>query len=151
MTHPTGQFRRNSALGTCRDVAGLIGILRIARPNVLILGPDYETRRTIEAIRPHLATPIATWETETPFRTLVVEDVDRLTVTQQQRLFHLIIDRSDPIQIVATSQHDVFAAVESGAFMDRLYYQLNVILLDLLTLPSAGLVQPRAGSSFATT
>ncbi|HET9831130.1 MAG TPA: hypothetical protein VFP91_05460 [Vicinamibacterales bacterium] len=150
MTHPTDQRLRNAALGACRDVTGLIGILGIARPNVLILGPEVETRRAIDDIHPHLATPIATWEAEMPFRTLVVEDVDRLTTGQQQRLLHLLTDERDRIQVIATSRHDVFESVESGAFLDLLYYQLNVVLLDLRAVRS-GDAQSRAGSSFATT
>ena len=152
MTHPINERLRNSALGACRDIAGLIGILRIARPNVLILGPEGDTRRAIDDIRPHLATPIATWEAEMPFRTLVVEDVDRLATPQQQRLLHLLTDEPGGIQIVATSRHDVFEAVENGAFLDRLYYQLNAVLLDLRAVRMSGdAVQSRAGSSFATT
>jgi hypothetical protein len=150
MTQPTDQRLRNASLGACRDVAGLVGILSISRPNVLILGPDGETRRAVDDIRPHLATPVATWETEMPYRTLVVEDVDRLTKAQQQRLLHLITEEPDRIQVVATSRHDVFESVESGAFLDLLYYQLNVVLLDLRAARS-GDVQSRAGSSFATT
>jgi sigma-54-interacting transcriptional regulator len=150
MTHSTDRRLRNAALGACRDVAGLIGILGIARPNVLILGPEVETRRTIGDIRPYLATPITTWEAEMPFRTLVVEDVDRLTTAQQQRLLHLLTDEPDRVQVIATSRRDVFESVESGAFLDLLYYQLNVVLLDLRAVPS-GEAQSRAGSSFATT
>jgi len=150
MTHPTDQRIRSGALGTCRDVAGLVGILSIAQPNVLILGPEGETRRTIEDIRPQLATPVAMWEAAMPFRTLVVEDVDRLTTAQQQRLLHLITYEPDRIQVIATSRHDVLDSVESGAFLDLLYYQLNVVLLDLRAVRS-GDAQSRAGSSFATT
>ena len=152
MTHPINERLRNGALGACRDVAGLIGILRVARPNVLILGPQSDTRRAIDDIRPHLATPIATREAEMPFRTLVVEDVDRLATAQQQRLLHLVTDEPGGIQIVATSRQDVFEAVESGAFLDRLYYQLNAVLLDLRAVRASGdAVQSRTGSSFATT
>jgi sigma-54-interacting transcriptional regulator len=152
VTQPTEQRLRNAALGTCSDLAGLVGILRIARPNVLILCPEGETSRAIDDILPHLATPIATCEAEMPFRTLVVEDVDRLTTLQQQRLLHLITDEPDRIQVIATSRHDVIESVESGALLDILYRQLNVVLLDLRAVgASYDAGQSRAGSSLATT
>ena len=152
MTHSSNERLRSGTLGACRDVAGLIGLLRVARPNVLILGAESDTRRAIDDMRPHHETPIATWEADMPFRTLVVEEVDRLVTSQQQRLLHLLTAEPGGIQIVATSRHDVFEAVETGRFLDRLYYQLNAVLLDLRAVRASGdAVQSRAGSSFATT
>ena len=131
----------DNVLGACQDVSGLKGILRVARPNLLILGTDDETKQTIDAIAPSLVGPFATWvpSPSTPFpdqpcRTLVIHDVDRLTFSQQEHLVRVSAARAGDLQIVATSQCPLFAAVERGVFLERLYYRLNVIVLDLTAL-----------------
>ena len=35
------------------------------------------------------------------------------------------------VQVVSTAKAPLFPLVERGAFLDRLYYQLNIVYLDL--------------------
>jgi transcriptional regulator of acetoin/glycerol metabolism len=54
-----------------------------------------------------------------------------MTAEQQENLVALICRVAANIQIVSTSKSPLFPLVERGAFLDRLYYQLNVVYLDL--------------------
>jgi hypothetical protein len=120
-----------------RRLAELVAVLRRSRPNVLVVGSSTDTDRTFEVMYSYLRTPIVAWvprETRdvpaASFRTLVIRDAEALDATQQQNLVALICRLAD-IQIVSTARTPLFPLVQRGAFLDRLYYQLNVVYLDL--------------------
>ena len=115
-----------------------LAILRRLRPNVLIVGESDAVERALEGIRPHLAAPIAYWSPcsclawpDEPFRTLVVNGVDAMSLEQQQRLILLNDDAGGGVQVISIAEEPLFDAVERDAFVSRLYYQLNVVLLDV--------------------
>jgi hypothetical protein len=121
-----------------RRFAELVAMLRRSRPNVLVVASSADADRTFELIYPYLRTPIVAWvprETQdlpaTSFRTLVVRDVEALDSAQQENLVALICRLAADIQIVSTSRAPLFPLVERGTFLDRLYYQLNIVYLDL--------------------
>jgi hypothetical protein len=121
-----------------RRLAELVAILRRSRPNVLVVASSADVDRVFELMYPFLRTPIVAWvprETRevpaTSFRTLVIRDVDALSGEQQENLVALICRVAEEIQIVSTSKSPIFPLVERAAFLDRLYYQLNVVYLDL--------------------
>ena len=121
-----------------RRLAELVAMLRRSRPNVLVIGPSIDVDRTFEVMYPFLRTPIVAWvprETPEPpdsaYRTLVVRDVDALNSTQQEMLVALICRTAGDIQIISTSKVPLFPLVQRRSFLDRLYYQLNVVYLDL--------------------
>lgn len=115
-------------------VVEALSILRQRRPNILVVG-DADT--FLEQIRPHLVPPVACWTPNdaatrptTPFRTLIVRDVDDLRLSQDDWL----TDLSTDVQIISTTKAPLFPAVQRGAFPDGLYYRLNVVML---TVPTA--------------
>jgi len=121
-----------------RRLAELVAILRRSRPNVLVVASSADVDRVFELMYPFLRTPIVAWvprETNevpaTSFRTLVIRDVEALSGEQQENLVALICRVAEDIQIVSTSKSPIFPLVERAAFLDRLYYQLNVVYLDL--------------------
>jgi len=121
-----------------RRLAELVAMLRRSRPNVLVVGSSTDVDRTFEVMYPYLRTPIVAWvprDTAEPpdstYRTLVVRDVDALNLTQQETLVALICKTAGDIQIISTSKAPLFPLVERHTFLDRLYYQLNVVYLDL--------------------
>src|SRR5262245_45805263 len=123
-----------------RRLAELIAVLRRSRPNVLVVGSSTDTDHTFEVMYPYLRTPIVAWvprETRdvpaASFRTLVIRDVEALDSTQQENLVALICRHAADVQIVSTSRAPLFPLVQRGVFLDRLYYQLNVVYLDLTT------------------
>jgi hypothetical protein len=125
-----------------RRLTELVAMLRRSRPNVLVVGTSTDVDRTFELMYPFLRTPLVAWvprdTTDLPaaaFRTIVVRDIDALDPVQQNGLVALICRQPD-IQIISTSRTPLFPRVERGEFLDRLYYQLNVVYLDL-TDPAA--------------
>jgi hypothetical protein len=121
-----------------RRFAELVAMLRRSRPNVLVVGSSADTDRTFELMYPYLRTPIVAWvprETQelpaASLRTLVIRDVEALDLAQQENLVALICRLTADIQIVSTSRTPIFPLVEHGTFLDRLYYQLNIVYLDL--------------------
>lgn len=121
-----------------RRLAELVAILRRSRPNVLVVASSADVDRVFELMYPFLRTPIVAWvprETrEVPalsLRTLLIRDVDALSGEQQENLVALICRLAEDIQIVSTSRSPIFPLVERAAFLDRLYYQLNVVYVDL--------------------
>jgi hypothetical protein len=121
-----------------RRLVELVAMLRRTHPNVLVVGSSADVDRTFELMYPHLRTPIVAWvprETRdlpaASYRTLVIRDVEAMDSTQQENLVALICRVSADVQIVSTSKTPLFPLVERGEFLDRLYYQLNIVYLDL--------------------
>lgn len=115
-----------------------ISILRRLRPNVLIVGEGETIEAALDSMRAHFADPIAYWAPWTsaawprePFRTLIVTGVDEMSLEQQQQLMVFNDGASDDVQVISTAKGPLFEVVERKAFLERLYYQLNVVLLDL--------------------
>ena len=121
-----------------RRFAELLSLLRRSRPNVLVVGSSTDTDRAFELMYQYLRTPIVAWipreSRDLPaasFRTLVVRDVDRLDSTQQGNLVATMCRLAGDVQVVSTAKAPLFPLVERGAFLDRLYYQLNIVYLEL--------------------
>ena len=64
-------------------------------------------------------------------RTLIVHEVDRLTIAQQTTLSVLLTGAANDLQIVSLARRSVFPLVDAGLFLETLYYHLNVVLLEL--------------------
>lgn len=121
-----------------RRLAELVAMMRRSRPNVLVVGSSMDTDRTFEVMYPYLRTPVVAWvprETRefpvSSFRTLVIRDAEALDSGQQENLVALLYRLASDIQVVSTSTVPLFPLVQRGQFLDRLYYQLNVVYLDL--------------------
>ena len=121
-----------------RGFVELVAMLRRVHPNVLVVGRAATTDRALALMYPYLQTPIVSWAPrEAPdlpatfFRTLVIRDVDALDATQRGRLGARIGGTAGEIHIISTTVAPLFPLVERGAFLDRLYYQLNTVCLDL--------------------
>jgi hypothetical protein len=112
------------------------GILTAQSHNVLLEGPVVDTHAALLRLQPHIRKPIA-WgwpqpPLELPTKTagaLVLWDVEKLGLADQERLL-LWLDESDTrVQIVSTTEQSLFPLVRDGLFNAKLYYRLNVILL----------------------
>jgi hypothetical protein len=123
----------------------LLAILRVASPNVLLIGDDADIARAFQRIQPYLRPPIAQWVPDitstvpaTTFSTLVVKDVRNLDGERQATLAALI-DAVPDVQIVSMSRAPLLQLIDSGAFLFNLYYRLNIVTVDLTRKPvSAG-------------
>jgi len=117
--------------------ARLLAILERGRPNVLLIGDAISANGALEQMRPHLLTPLVSWLPRespavpaTPFRTLVVQDVDELTAVQQADLLAHLDEAGADVQLVSLSGGPLFPAVVNGTFLEDLYYRLNVVVFD---------------------
>jgi hypothetical protein len=111
--------------------------IQIARPNLLVIGSDTDVASFLRALS-HIfrqpATSIRAPGLALPSRgggTLVVSDVAGLSRHEQDRLLAWLAENGDTTQVISTSASAVFAAVETGTFLESLYYRLNVMTLVL--------------------
>ena len=114
-------------------------LLHHYHPNLLLIGPIGVTAAIVAALRSRMRPPVINWSsgTSAPLPaslssagTLVLENVSALDREGQQRLISSLQDTAR-IQVVATSPVPLMPLVERSAFDRRLYYLLNVVLLDL--------------------
>jgi len=120
-----------------RAIASFLVVLQRGRPNVLVIGDAASTTAVLDRMRPHLLTPLASWTPreslalpETPFRTLVIRDVDQLVGAQQTELLAQLDQVCAGVQLVSLAGTPLFPAVVRGMFLENLYYRLNIVMLD---------------------
>jgi hypothetical protein len=110
-----------------------------ARVNLLLIGPWAQVGSVLDTIHPELVAPTATWQPGSPLvlppvgtlGTLVLHDVGRLTLPDQERLLEWLSDSVRRVQVVSTTPTSIFPLLESGAFLTELHYRLNVVCVDL--------------------
>jgi hypothetical protein len=106
------------------------------RPNVLLEGPEPLLEAVVAALTPQLPCPLATWCGEGPLPderrgTLVVPEVHRLDDHQQRQLLRWLADTVGTVQVIAMTSEPLFPMVRRGAFLDVLYYRLNVVRVEV--------------------
>jgi DNA-binding NtrC family response regulator len=87
----------------------------------------------------HVRRPIATWSPGEPFvlpaiehpGTLVLHDVNALSIHEQGRLLDWSNDGRRKPQVISTTPTPLLPLVLAATFMDTLYYRLNTVLIDL--------------------
>ena len=116
-------------------VTELLGALHLFHPNILLVDCGEDTEQAFADIRPTLLIPSAVWwPLQTPhfpaveFRSLIVHEIECLTVLQQLSLASLI--SRNTLQIVSIARLPLFPLVCQGLFLEDLYYRLNVVLLE---------------------
>jgi transcriptional regulator of acetoin/glycerol metabolism len=78
---------------------------------------------------------IVTWRPGQPLElpppgratTLLLRDVDQLTVAAQGAVLRWLDQSAGRIWVVSTSAEPLWPQVESGVFSDVLYYRLNIV------------------------
>jgi hypothetical protein len=110
-------------------------LLAGSHPNVLISGPEQATHAFIHAVAAQLQSPVrcciasevvpSLGDTD---GTIVLRDVDALDADRQNELLLWLDDAGHGrTQVVCTTRKPLYDRVQAGAFLDRLYYRLNVI------------------------
>ena len=106
-----------------------------ARLNLLLIAPDVDPRDVLDALRRDCPEPIITW---TPGEvlalpanahrgTLFLEDISALTLEDQRRLHEWLETSTGCTQVVSITSRPLLPFIEAGAFLEMLYYRLNVI------------------------
>jgi len=110
------------------------------RVNLLLIGPEGVIQDTLYSLGPELAKPIRMWSAPDPLElphpsqpgTLILRDVASLSPIDQTRLCNWMEQSAGRIRVVGTTNAPLMAQVDSGAFLDHLYYRLNVGMVDMM-------------------
>lgn len=101
-------------------------------PNILLVGPATFTDAAVRLIEPIVQLPIASWMPEQKravpvggFATLFIGGVDAADAEQQSQLCHWFDSYPGRVQVVSTAATPLFPLIQTGGFLERLYYRLN--------------------------
>ena len=114
-------------------------LARAARVNLLVIHGNAVLQDLLEWLTLDLQKPIATWCTGERLalppvawtRTMILQDVGALTDGDQHRLLDWLDRARGRTQVVSTTPAPLFPRVQAGAFIDRLYYRLNTVCMDM--------------------
>lgn len=110
--------------------------------NLLVIGADDVVTELFTPLWPSLVTPIVVRyrgeplrlpPASTPVGTIVIYDMDTLTLREQHVLNQWVRGASGHAWVVSTARESLFPLVEAGTFHDELYYRLNVVAIDLMS------------------
>lgn len=118
----------------------LVG-MGMPRVNLLFVGRERVTRSILDRLLMDLADPIVSWhpgDLIPPMRqgqggTLILHDLSTLTAEQQRDLLEWLDQDGGRTQVVSTTPVGLLARVHIGTFLERLYYRLNTICIDVGT------------------
>jgi hypothetical protein len=108
--------------------------------NVLVVGNDDVVEEALRTLRRRCRKPLVTCAAADPLvlppsftvGTLVLRDVGALSADGQRRLLAWLDCAFGGTQIIATSAHTLWPSfIQTGAFLETLYYRLNVVYVDL--------------------
>jgi hypothetical protein len=129
----TGQFPASGDTGQARATVST----HRRTPNLLLIGPDSETRAFLDRQMASLPSSIGTCAgaelqlPSEPAQSLVLRDVEQLTRDHQDQLVEWLNGPGFHTRIVATSGAPLYPMVERGEFSDALYYRINIVTLRL--------------------
>jgi Sigma-54 interaction domain len=113
-------------------------ILQTRRLNVLIEGPVEATSAALVQMQPHIREPIVWKPPQAPLElpgseasALILENIAALSAEEQARLLAWLGGHRTRPRVVSTTDRPLFAFVTRGDFDQRLYYRLNVVLLQV--------------------
>jgi len=116
----------------------LMGMPRI---NIMLVGPSGPIQGVLELLQKTCAQPIVAWRPGERLalppparaRTLVLHDVYGLAYEDQCALASWLERAEGRTQVISTSPAPLLPRVETGEFLDTLYYRLNMVFVDLTT------------------
>ncbi len=117
----------------------LMGMPRI---NLLLIAPDGVVRHVLESLQLDLWDPVTRWSPGEPLTlpsptrpgTMVLHDVHALTPAEQIDLVEWLVLAKGRTQVVSTTSTPLLPRVESGHFIDTLFYRLNTVCVDVTAL-----------------
>ena len=126
------------ATGEAMSLPSIEEFLRLAsaHTNLLLEGREPRLEAALSVLTPGLSRPVTMWSQGILMPgehrgTLIVPKVDTLDDDQQRRLVHWLEKTAGSVRVIATTSAPLFAMVQQGVFLDRLYYLLNIIRLEL--------------------
>ena len=127
--------RSNIDHGVVDEVAMAVS----ARANLLLVGDSVDVDSFLGAVRPELEEPLIcrrcsdglALPAESQPATLVLQDIGAMKDDDQNLLLGFLDAFLHRTQIVSTTSMSLLPYVQSGAFLDRLYYRLNVVRVEV--------------------
>jgi hypothetical protein len=124
-------------------------LLRQRHPHVLVIGREATINSALAQLGPHLRAPISQWRpsvaTDPPPVTkgaLIIWGVDTLDLEQQRHLLTWMNEPGANVQLVSIVERPLFPLVRRQAFLDDLYYRLNMVCVSLEDQPADPRVAP---------
>jgi hypothetical protein len=114
-------------------------LMGMPRVNLLLIAPDGVIRYVLETLLLDLREPITHWSPGERLMlplaegagTLVLHDVGRLTPEDQLYVLDWLERDGGDVQVVSTSPTSLMMRVQTGAFLDTLYYRLNTVCVNV--------------------
>jgi sigma-54-interacting transcriptional regulator len=108
------------------------------RVNLLLMGQNDIVQPMIDALSARFHQPVGTWSPGERLvlppaertGTMVLNDVGALALQDQIQLLEWLGTASGRTQVVSTTQSPLLPRVQSGKFIDTLYYRLNTVCVD---------------------
>ena len=110
-----------------------------ARVNVFLMAGEERTRSLIQTLRPYLKKPVVTVQAGGPLAlppkeqvgTLILYDVDELTLDDQRHMFQWLERNCGSAQVVSTSRTSMVSKIAANGFLEPLYYRLNTLYFEM--------------------
>lgn len=151
VTWPPGSLDRRSRLELDRRSrleeewrmtrAALLELQRLGKPrvNLLLTGMDIVIQNVLQVLGPDLRQPITTWRRGERLLlppgakagTMILHNVGALAREDQRRLLEWTDRAAGRTQVISTTPAPLLPYVQSGAFIDTLYYRLNTVCVDV--------------------
>lgn len=120
---------------TCLDE--MLTMVGISRPNVLLKAAN----DAVDVALDHIAAWISPLHIcnlpgpatlpEEARGAVLLRDVGALDAEQQSHMIDWLDKNAGNVQVISATETDLFAAVESGTFSEKLYYRLNMMLAEI--------------------
>jgi len=120
------------------------GIVVANRFPVLVTGPDASIRAFLDELEPLVAAPLTYIDCGSDVTlnglanggTVVLLHLDRCGLAAQEQLMECLHLGPLETQVIGTSSRALFPLTETGAFLEMLYYQLNIVYIELAARPN---------------
>lgn len=108
------------------------------RVNLLLMGSNDIVQPMVESLAARFHQPVGTWSPGERLvlppaertGTMVLNDVGSLALQDQIQLLEWLATATGRTQVVSTAPSPLLPRVQSGGFIDTLYYRLNTVCVD---------------------
>jgi hypothetical protein len=115
-----------------------LALLGMPRVNLLLTGAEGVIENLLDALLPNFREPIGQWSPGDRLllppakliRTMILREVGAMPDEDQRRLLEWLNEAAGRTQVVSTTSAPLLPRVEAGAFIDALYYRLNIVCVD---------------------
>lgn len=141
---PLPDTQRSLKRGGQRRLSDLLGddsdLVRAARVNLLLVGPDDVTRDVVDALSPGFRQPVMVEHPGDPLvlapieqvETMILHDVGAFGLDDQRRLLEWLEGAGGLLpQVISTTSRPILPLINAGAFLDTLYYRLNSLYFEV--------------------